>query len=116
MSLKVDSGNSKDYEEFEIFETDSFRKSFEKYHHLKPAVENKFRVLRVNPYVGEPLKHQLLGFRSIPVKRNFLILYGICRECKKCRKFSDKTVVLYAFGPHDDLYKIARMISKGKRI
>ena len=69
------------------------------------------------------LKYELSGFRSIRVKRNFLILYGICRECKKskemsgstsCPGYGDNAVVVYAFGPHDDLYKIARKIIQKK--
>lgn len=88
---------------------------------MQPSVENKLRFLRKNPFCGEPLKHELSGFRSISVKRNFLMLYGVCRECKKlkstsksitCSGYGDNAVVIYAFGPHDDLYKIARKITK----
>jgi hypothetical protein len=105
--------------EYKIYETANFQQNLEEFSHLKPAVENKLRFLKTNPFSGEPLKYELAGFRSIAVKRNFLILYGICRECKKimetkktisCTGFGDNSVVIYAFGPHDDLYKIARKI------
>ncbi|MDH5186676.1 MAG: type II toxin-antitoxin system RelE/ParE family toxin [candidate division WOR-3 bacterium] len=114
MSSKERLGNTNCGDEFEIYETPSFSDSLEKYKHLKPAIENKIRFLKSNPFTGEPLKYELSGFRSIPVRRNFLILYGVCKECKKigCSGFGDKAVVLYAFGPHDDLYKIARKLRK----
>jgi Txe/YoeB family toxin of Txe-Axe toxin-antitoxin module len=123
MSAKSELKSTNGSEEFQIYETQSFQKSLNKYKHLQPAIENKLRFLKNNPFSGEPLKYELSGFRSIRVKRNFLILYGICRECKKskemsgstsCPGYGDNAVVVYAFGPHDDLYKIARKIIQKK--
>lgn len=110
--------------EYKIYETDNFQQNLKVFSHLKPAVENKLRFLKANPFYGEPLKYELAGFRSIAVKRNFLILYGICHECTRimetkkiisCSGLGDNTVVIYAFGPHDDLYKIALKTIKNKK-
>lgn len=116
MSNQSELKNINGTDEYKVFETDTFQQNLKNYPHLKAAVENKLRFLRTNPLCGEPLKYELAGYRSISVKRNFLILYGICAECKKvralkkgftCEGYGDRSVVVYAFGPHDDLYKIA---------
>jgi len=119
MSVEMGSKNTSGSDVFKIYETNSFRKCLEQYGNLLVSVENKLRFLRNDPYCGEPLKYELAGLRSIAVKRNFLIIYGICRECKKstsfvskCSGYGEKAVVLYAFGPHDDLYKIAKKLRK----
>lgn len=115
MYEETESKNTSGSEHYKIFYGPSFQNNLSTYSHLRPAVENKLRTLSVNPFFGESLKYNLSGYRSIPVKRNFLIIYGICRECRKyrsdCKGLGDNAVVLYAFGPHDDVYKIAKKLT-----
>jgi len=68
---------------------------------------------------GEPLKDDLRGFSSCPVKKSFIIVYVYCRECRlkgyqsirnciRCNEIEDETVIFSAFGPHDTAYKEAK--------
>jgi mRNA-degrading endonuclease YafQ of YafQ-DinJ toxin-antitoxin module len=67
--------------------------------------------------VGEPLKGNLRGFYSCPVKRNFIIIYLFCEVCRKkgdnvivdcadCRQTDDQTIKFILLGPHDKTYGV----------
>ena len=111
--------------------TSYFSKAFKdsisgKYSGIKRFIENKVRIIAEKPLSGEPLKGNLNGLRSTPVKGNFLIVYIICGECRKlkrdlqfkcsiCGTTSNDSVVFIYFGPHDDTYKIAgKLIQRNK--
>ena len=65
---------------------------------------------------GEPLKGNLRGFYSCPVKKNFLIIFLYCYTCRKkgddiivlcndCDRCEDETIKFIALGPHDKVYE-----------
>jgi len=112
MSEETGSRNISGSENFEIYETETYLTGLSKNQHLRASIEDKLRILRSHPFSGEPLKYDLDGYRSITIKKDYLIIYGICCECKKhrveCKGYGDNAVVLYTFGKHDDAYKIAK--------
>lgn len=94
-----------------------------KYSSIKKSVKRKVASIAKDPFVGEPLRHGLTGLRSIHVKKNFILIYCICSECRKknihkkircleCDETADKSVVFFLVHPHDDAYKIADKILK----
>lgn len=99
-----------------------------KYAHLKPIIQRKEEALKSQPYaVSEPLAHNLVGLRSIKLKKNFLMLIAICEECRRqgmqafnncdgCEDISDKSVVIFEVGPHDDVYSIAKKYRARKKM
>lgn len=92
---------------------------------VRKSVKNKIAALSKDPFQGEPLKYDLVGLRSVKVKRNYILIYTICKECRdkeisqnvncaSCNEVADKTIVCFLVGPHDDAYKIADKILQGK--
>lgn len=66
------------------------------------------------------------GFRSVPVKGNFILIYVICKECRArgnnklfkcsiCEDANDESIIFVYLAPHDDAYKIAKkLVNKGQ--
>ena len=88
-----------------------------KYPHLKKRLEKKINYILKDPFnLGEPLKYNLKGLRSIPFAKNFLIIYIICEECIRlqyqeinkcginCSNIPENTVIFLYFGCHDSAY------------
>ena len=96
----------------------AFLKAVKKHAGIKKQIEQK--VLQIMEYpveLGEPLKGNLRGFYSCPVKRNFIIIYLYCAACRKkgddefvacsdCSTTSDETIKFVLMGPHDEVYSI----------
>jgi mRNA-degrading endonuclease YafQ of YafQ-DinJ toxin-antitoxin module len=96
-----------------------------KYSSIKKSVKRKIVAISKAPFSGEPLRHELVGLRSIHVKKNFILVYCICSECRdkeinkkiqcpNCDGIADESVVFFLVHPHDDAYKIADKILKGR--
>jgi mRNA-degrading endonuclease YafQ of YafQ-DinJ toxin-antitoxin module len=100
------------------FET-AFIKALKKHASIKKEVERQVRRIMAHPLeMGEPLKANLRGFYSSPVKRKFLIIYLYCAACRKkgdaafvkcsdCKEMADETLKFVLLGPHDEAYKQA---------
>lgn len=94
----------------------AFVKSLRKHAAIKKAVEKKVRMIMEHPVeLGEPLKGNVRGFYSCPVKRSFIIIYlycGACRRkgddgivaCADCNERDDETIKFVLLGPHDEAY------------
>ena len=96
----------------------AFLKAVKKHAGIKKQIEQK--VLQIMEYpveLGEPLKGNLRGFYSCPVKRNFIIIYLYCAACRKkgddefvacsdCSTTSDETIKFVLMGPHNEVYNI----------
>lgn len=102
-----------------IFEKE-FLKGVRKHAGIKKQLEKKVRQVMQHPIkLGEPLKGDLRGFYSCPVKRNFILIYLYCMVCRKkgdanfvacsdcsdCSETSDETIKFVLLGPHDEAYK-----------
>ena len=97
---------------------DAFLKALKKHASIKKAVKKKVDLVIQDPVAfGEPLKGNLQGFYSCPVKRNFIIIYLYCDVCRKkgdnivvncadCMQIDDHTVKFILLGPHDKTYGI----------
>lgn len=95
----------------------AFLKAVKKYAGIKKQVESKVRQIMEFPVeLGEPLKGDLRGFYSCPVKRNFIIIYLYCASCRKkrdnefvacsdCSETSDETIRFVVLGTHDEAYR-----------
>ena len=93
-----------------------FLKGVKKHSGIKKLIEQKVRQIIEHPVeLGEPLKGNLRGFYSCPVKRNFIIIYLYCTACRKkgdaeyvdcsdCSTTSDETIKFVLLGPHDNAY------------
>lgn len=98
-----------------VFE-DAFVKALKKHANIKKLVQKKVDMVLENPVtMGEPLKGNLQGFYSCPVKRNFILVYLYCSVCRKkgddavvhcadCSNRDDETVKFVLLGPHDAAY------------
>ena len=96
----------------------AFLKGIRKHAGIKKQIEQKVRRIMEYPLeLGEPLKGNLRGFYSCPVKRNFIIIYLYCAACRKkgddgfvacsdCSTTSDETIKFVLMGPHDEVYSI----------
>jgi len=96
----------------------AFLKGARKHAGIKKQIEQKVRQIMECPVeLGEPLKGNLRGFYSCPVKRNFIIIYLYCAACRKkgddefvacsdCSTTSDETIKFVLMGPHDEVYNI----------
>ena len=94
--------------------SDDFGDSLKKHSTLKKIVQKKVDMILANPVgLGEPLKGNLRGYYSVPVKKNFLIIYClICRRrgddgiflCHDCSSCADETVKFVQLGPYDHAY------------
>ena len=95
----------------------AFLKALKKHAGIKKQIEQKVRQIMTHPIeLGEPLKGNLRGFYSCPVKRNFIILYLYCAACRKkgdneyvacsdCSTTPDETIKFVLMGPHNETYK-----------
>lgn len=97
--------------------SDDFKKSLKKFSSIKKRILNKIDKIVQDPLMGEPLKYDLRGLFSVPVAKNFIIVYSYCRICRKkgddqillchdCNNIMDETVRFFDVGPHDKIYKI----------
>jgi len=96
----------------------AFLKGVRKHAGIKKQIEEKVRQIMEHPVeLGEPLKGNMRGFYSYPVKRNFIIIYLYCVACRKkgdsefvacsnCSNTSDDTIKFVLLGPHDEAYRI----------
>lgn len=94
----------------------AFIKAIKKHSSIKKLVQKKVDMIIENPVaMGEPLKGDLQGFYSCPVKRNFIIIYLYCAVCRKkkddtivlcddCKDNADETLKFILLGPHDEAY------------
>jgi len=97
-----------------------FVKAIKKYSNVKKNAKKTIENLLKNPLgYGEPLKHSLEGLCSCPVKRNFIMIYVYCRECRlknyqninaceDCTQTPDEVVKIFYIGPHDLAYKLSK--------
>jgi Txe/YoeB family toxin of Txe-Axe toxin-antitoxin module len=97
--------------------SDDFVYSLKKHAALKKAVQKKINIIISNPVgLGEPLKGNFRGYYSVPVKRNFLIIYLYCLVCRRrgdneivrchdCPGCADETVKFVQLGPQDRAYE-----------
>lgn len=94
----------------------AFVKALKKHAGIKADVERKVRAILEHPLdLGEPLKGNLRGFYSCPVKKSFLIIYLYCASCRKkgdaafvacsdCAETPDEVLKFVLLGPHDEAY------------
>ena len=102
-----------------LFES-AFLKSVRKHTGIKKQIEKKVRLIIQHPVeFGEPLKGNLRGYYSCPVKRNFIIIYLYCKACRKrgndtyvncsdCSTMADETIKFILLGPHNEAYNNAK--------
>ncbi len=100
----------------EVLFSDTFKKSLGKYSSIKKIIKKKVDMIIEHPIaLGEPLKGNLRGYYSCPVKKNFLLIFlycKVCREksddkivlCKDCDTCRDDTIKFIDLGPHDQAY------------
>jgi mRNA-degrading endonuclease YafQ of YafQ-DinJ toxin-antitoxin module len=94
----------------------AFLEGLKKHTSIKKQIEQKVRQIMAHPIeLGEPLKGNLRGFYSCPVKRNFIIIYLYCAACRKkgddafvacsdCESTMDETIKFVLMRPHDIAY------------
>lgn len=94
----------------------AFVEALKKHRSIKKQVEKKVRMIMEHPIeMGEPLKANLRGFYSCPVKRGFILIYLYCRVCRSkgddelvacsdCSHCGDETLKFVLLGPHDQAY------------
>lgn len=99
-----------------------FISSLEKYSNIKKNAKKRIENLLKNPLgFGEPLRYSLEGLSSCPVRKNFILIYVYCRECRikgyqrinacvDCEQTSDEIVKFLTIGPHNLAYKKAKKI------
>ncbi len=99
--------------------SDEFVKSLKVFSSIKKRIINKIDKIVQNPLMGEPLKYDLRGLISVPVAKNFIIVYSYCKICRKkgddqillchdCSNVMDETVRFFDVGPHGKTYKTVR--------
>jgi len=100
----------------QILFSDDFKKSIKKHSSIKNVIKKKVDMIISYPIsLGEPLKGNLRGFYSCPVKKSFLIIYVYCYICRRkgddkvilcsdCYEQNDDKIKFVAFGPHDETY------------
>jgi len=100
----------------EVLFSDAFKKSLGTYSSIKKIIKKKVDMIIEHPIpLGEPLKGNLRGYYSCPVKRNFLIIFLYCKVCRKkgddgivlckdCESCGDDTIKFIDLGPHDQAY------------
>ncbi|MBW1768237.1 MAG: type II toxin-antitoxin system RelE/ParE family toxin [Deltaproteobacteria bacterium] len=100
--------------------SDKFIKSLKKFSSIKKRILNKIDKVLQNPLMGEPLKYDLRGLYSVPVAKNFVIVYTCCKICRKkgddqiihchdCNNMIDETVRFFDIGPHDKVYELLKL-------
>jgi Txe/YoeB family toxin of Txe-Axe toxin-antitoxin module len=96
--------------------SDQFVKSLKKFGFIRKRIVSKIDKIIRDPLMGEPLRYDLRGLYSVPVARNFLIIYSYCKICRKkgddrillchdCSDMHEETVRFFDLGPHDRAYK-----------
>lgn len=99
--------------------SESFVKSLKKFASIRKKIVNKIDTIIQDPFKGEPLKYDLRGLYSVPVSKNFLIIYSYCKTCRKkgddkvllchdCAHMPEETVRFFDLGPHDKVYSALR--------
>ena len=95
----------------------AFLKTVKKHAAIKRQIEKKVRQIIEHPIeLGEPLKGNMRGFYSCPVKKNFIIIYLYCDVCRKkgdddvvgcddCSENGNQTLKFLITGPHDEAYR-----------
>jgi hypothetical protein len=95
-----------------------FNEQVKKYSSLKRELARKINLILRSPIgYGEPLKYNLAGLSSSKVSKRFVVIYAYCKECRAkgmegvnncddCTTTPDESVRLFAFGPHDDIYRL----------
>ena len=98
----------------------AFLKAVKKHAGMKKQIEQKVRhIIEAPVELGEPLKGNLRGFYSCPVKRNLIIIYLYCSVCRKkgddayvacadCSTSPDETIKFLLVGPHDIAYSTVK--------
>lgn len=100
--------------------SDQFVRSLKKFSSVKNRIFNKIDKILQNPLTGEPLKYDLRGLYSVPVAKNFVIVYSYCKICRKkgddqillcydCSNMTDETVRFFDIGPHNKVYELVRL-------
>ncbi len=94
-----------------------FKKSLKKHSEIKKAVKKKVDMVIADPIgLGEPLKGNFRGFYSVPVKKNFIIIFLYCYICRRkndddivlcddCIEQEDQTLRFILLAPHDEAYR-----------
>jgi hypothetical protein len=96
--------------------TKTFVAYLDKHRSVEKAVRKKIEAILLHSLAGEPLKHDLAGLRSAPVRRNFILIYAYCKDCRArncepqnncpdCRDINDETVIFHIIAPHDKAYQ-----------
>ena len=96
--------------------SDQFVKFLKRFASIRKRIVNKIDKIIQDPLMGEPLKYDLRGLYSVPVGKNFLIIYSYCKICRKkgddkillchdCSDMEEETVRFFDLGPHDRVYK-----------
>ena len=96
--------------------SDEFAKSLRKFSSIRKRIVNKIDKIVLDPLMGEPLKYDLRGLYSVPVAKNFLIVYSYCKICRKkgddkvllchdCADMMDETIRFFDVGPHNYVYR-----------
>lgn len=99
-----------------------FARALQRYSGIRKSAKRTVESLLENPLgFGEPLKYDLIGLSSCPVKKNFIIVYVYSRECRiknyqkinacqDCAQTPNEVVKFLTIGPHDLAYKLAKKI------
>jgi mRNA-degrading endonuclease YafQ of YafQ-DinJ toxin-antitoxin module len=94
----------------------AFLKAVKKHAGVKKQIEATVKQIIEHPIeLGEPLRGDLRGYYSCPIKRNLIIIYLYCHACRKkgddpyvacsdCSETDDETLKFLIIGPHDDAY------------
>lgn len=97
-----------------------FNKQLKRYSNIKRNAKDKIENLLENPLnFGEPLKYDLEGLTSCTVRKNFIIIYVYCYECRlkgyetlnqcdDCDNTPDDIVKFLTIGPHDEAYALKK--------
>ena len=100
-----------------VFEK-AFKKAVKKYANIQKIIKRKVLQIIEHPIeLGEPLKGDLRGFYSCPVKRSYIIIYLYCELCRKkgddkhiacsdCSETQNDTIKFVGFGRHDYVYAL----------
>ena len=99
-----------------------------KYATVKPSVQRKVDQILQDPLQQtEPLRHGLVGLRSAPVRKNYILILAVCEECRRlgheaknncpdCSEMPNNTVYFFIVAPHDDAYAIAKKLRDRERM
>ena len=96
----------------------TIKDKLKKYPHLKNRFQNKVDYIIRSPLtIGEKLRGNYTGLRSIPLTGNFILIFLVCEECiqlghnstlNNCLQHSEipqNTVIFLTFSPHDIAYR-----------